>query len=172
MITDYFDKRANMEFSVPNDYETDIEKDPFYLKFDEDNNYWCIIYKNHPDFKNMPILNINNDKNKISIKPPMSPVKTDTIEIEIDDAHFNIENIESEWWIGHTRTGEDIRILRLFYITAFDCIYFADIDIDAEKNLFYLTLYGYHHDSINCVIKSSTHQSMFETGHLSIEIAL
>lgn len=172
MITDHFDKRAHMIFDSSDVYMPDMEKDPFYLKFDEDNNYWCIIYKNHPDFKNMPILNINTDKNKISIKSPISPVKTDTIEIEIDDAHFNIENIESEWWIGHTRTGEDIHILRVFYTTEFDCIYFADIDIDAEKNLFYLTLYGYHHDSIDCVIKSSTHQSMFETKHLSLEIAL
>ena len=171
MITDYFNKRARMEFDIPDDYETDIEKDPFYLKFNEDNNYWSIIYKNHPYFKDMPILHIstNNNKNKIIIETPITPIKTDSAEIKIN-AHSNIENIESEWWIAHTKNAEDIRILRLFYTTPYHQIYFADIDIDVDKNLFYITLFNNY--NIDCVFKSSTHQSMFETKHLSFEIAL
>lgn len=170
MITDYFDKRAHMEFDIPDDYETDIEKDPFYLKFDENNKCWYIIYKNHPDFKNMPILDITTNKNKIIIETSVSPIKTDIAEIKIN-AHSNIFNIGSEWWIGsNTKTGEDISILRLFYSTIYQQVYFADIYVAADKNLFYITLFS--NNSIDCVLKSSTHQSMFETKHFSLEIAL
>lgn len=168
MINDHFDQRANMTFSVPDYYSPNIEKDPFYLKYYEDTDDWSIIYKDHPSiFKNIPVLRITTDGNNININTT-NIMMCDEVKITLK-SNAHILDIGSEWCIGTTKSEEDIHILRLYYYTDATYVYFADIEVDFSKALFYITVFGKH---IECFVKSSYHQSMFETEHFSLEIAL
>lgn len=167
MINEHFNERAYMLFRPSNEKAT--ENDGVYLKYLEGMDYWQVVCKDHPSgiFKNIPVLNIYANKNGIIINTT-NILMGDELKITINN-NGDIEDIASEWCTGITKSKDNVKVLRLFCITSNTYVYFADIDVNLNKGLFYITVYGHN---IDCLIKSKYHESMFETKHFSLEITL